>query len=125
MTQADAVERARELVAEHGVCLFIVDIVDSNIFFSKGNREPYQLLQTFAARANELYSDYFPENELSIPDRVDKGFILGLGDAAWVGINSADVLPKLFELLETEFPELKLHFGVAADAWDEAFRLAK
>lgn len=123
LTPAECVELASELIAEHGICLFIIDVVNSR--FDTNHEGIFKMLD-FTKRANELFSDYFPENTLSIgPSRVDKGFVYGIGDAAWVGISDANMIPKILELRDQEFPDLNLHLGVAIDTWDKRFALAK
>lgn len=123
LTPTECVELASELIAEHGICLFIIDVVNSR---ADKNHEGILKMLDFTKRANELFSDYFPENTLSIgPSRVDKGFVHGIGDAGWVGISDANVIPKILELRDQEFPDLNLHLGVAVDAWDKRFALAK
>jgi len=117
---------ADKFIASNGACLFIVDIMNSSRGKTEMNVDLYVLLHEFADKANEKFSEYFPANNLAVGDfRTEQGFDYFLGDATWVGINSSEVIPKLVELKETEFPDLPLYYGVAEDGWGDGMVLAK
>lgn len=126
LTPAAAEQKASELIAEHGVCLFIMDIVESTNYGTGSDPEVFRLFRSFLEELNETFPEYLPENTLAIgPSRPEQGFQGGLGDAAWAGINDASVIPKIVALKESSYPELHVYYGVAEDGWDEGMILAK
>lgn len=120
-----AFERAGELIEAHGVCLFIMDVVHSSTRDVADRLKQYALLDGLLQRIEELFGDDLPENQLSRTDRIDKGFIRGMGDAAWGAIIDPEFVLRIVELKDREFPELELHYGVAADAWSEGIELIR
>lgn len=125
LTLEQSVERATDLIAEHGQCLFIVDLVHSSKLPEAERLEQFALLSNFRARATELFAASMPENTLAVPNRIEKGFSEGLGDASWAAIDDPSLVEKLMELKDREFPKLKLHYGIAADAWSPGIELIR
>lgn len=126
LTPAAAEQKASELIAKNGVCLFIMDIVESTNYGTGGDPEVFRLFHSFLEELNKTFPEYLPENTLAIgPSRSEQGFQGGLGDAAWAGINDASVIPKIVALKESAYPELNVYYGVAEDGWDEGMILAK
>lgn len=126
MTPEAAERKAAELIQEFGVCLFIVDIVESTNYGKGMDPEVFRSFRAFLDEASETFHEYLPENTLAVgPSLVEQGFQGGLGDAAWAGINDAAVIPKIIALKERSYPELRLYYGVAEDGWAEGMILAK
>lgn len=126
MTPEAAERKAAELIQEFGVCLFIVDIVESTNYGKGMNPEVFRSFRAFLDEVNERFQEYLPENTLAVgPSRVEQGFQGGLGDAAWAGINDASVIPKIIALKENSYPDLRLYYGIAEDGWGEGMILVK
>jgi len=121
----EATNHAREIIAESGVCLFLVDGVNFSKRPSEERARLYDQLFKFCQRANELFADVMPVNDLALSGRFERGFQSGLGDARWAGIDDAAVVKKLVTLKEDEFPGLPLYYGVAKDGWDDGMVLVK
>lgn len=118
-------ERAAALISEHGICLFIVDLVHSRKLDSAEGKEQYALLGDFQRRANELFGDHMPEHSLVALGRIERGFAGVLGDSALVGIDDPELIWSIIELKDRDFPALRLHYGVAADGWSPGIELIK
>lgn len=126
MTPEAAERKAAELIQKFGVCLFIVDIVESTNYGRGMDPEVFRSFRAFLDEVNEKFQEYLPENTLAVgTSRVEQGFQGGLGDAAWTGINDASVIPKIIALKENSYPDLRLYYGVAEDGWDEGMILVK
>lgn len=126
LTSAVAEQKASEIIAENGACLFIVDIVESTNYGKGMDPEVFRSFRAFLDEANEKFQEYLPENTLAVgPSRVEQGFQAGLGDAAWAGINDASVIPKIIALKDKSYPDLRLYYGVAEDGWGEGMSLVK
>lgn len=128
LTIEQAQAKATELIAKHGLCLFIVDIQGSRKYIDQlgASDSPWTQLKLLTEAANEQLSEYMPENNLAVGEwRTEKGFDFGLGDARWAGINDAAFIPKFVKLQEELTPELRLHYGIAKDGWDEGMSLVK
>ncbi len=125
LTLEQCVGKATALIAERGVCLLIVDIVHSSSRSPEDRQKQYLLLDGLRSRATELFWDQMPEHSLALADRLERGFTGGFGDAAWGGIADPAVVMELAELKDREFPELELHYGVAADAWSDGIELVR
>ena len=125
LTLQQCLEKATDLIAEHGICLFIVDIVHSSTRPREDQQIQYQLLDSFRSRATELFWDHMPEHSLATFGRIERGFTGAFGDAAWGGIDDPSLVLKIAELKDREFPELELHYGVAADGWSEGIELVR
>lgn len=117
--------KATELIAEHGVCLFIVDLVHSTELSGATRDRTYELFAQFQRRANELFIGSMPRNSLASLDREEQGFTPGLGDAAWTAIDDPALVDSIAELHRKEFPELQLHYGVAADGWSSGIEIIR
>lgn len=120
-----AFERAGELIEAHGACLFIMDVVHSSTRADADRLKQYALLDGLLQRIEESFSSQLPENQLSRVGRTDRGFIRGMGDAAWGAITDPKLVLEIVGIKEREFPELELHYGVAADAWSEGIELIR
>lgn len=126
MTPEAAERKAAELIKEFGICLFIVDIVESTNYGTGSDPEVFRQFRSFLDEASETFHEYLPKNTLAVgPSRVEQGFQGGLGDAAWAGINDSSVIPKIIALKERAYPDLRLYYGVAEDGWAEGMILAK
>lgn len=124
LTLEQCFEKASALIAERGICLFIVDLIHSREI-PEDDQTPYRQLDAFRTRATELFGDRMPEHELTAVGRVEKGFTGGFGDAAWGGISDPELVWEIAALKDREFPELQLHYGVAADGWSEGIELVR
>lgn len=128
LTVEQAQSKAAKLIAEHGLCLFIVDIEDSRKHIDQLATEnsPWLQLEKLTRSANEQLSEYLPENNLAAGQwRTEKGFDFGLGDARWAAINDAEFIAKFVKLQGELTPELRLHYGIAKDGWSEGMELVK
>ena len=124
LTLEQCFEKASALIAERGICLFIVDLIHSREI-PEDDPIPYRQLDEFRTRATELFGDHMPEHSLTAAGGVERGFTGGFGDAAWVGIDDPAVVMAVAELKDREFPELELHYGVAADGWSDGIELVR
>lgn len=123
LTLEQCVGKATALIAEHGICLLIVDIVHSSSRPFEDQQKQYRLLDGLRVRATELFGDHMPEHSPTAVGRVEQGFTGGFGDAAWAAIDDPSVVMAVAELKDREFPELELHYGVAADGWSDGIEL--
>lgn len=125
LTAEECFARASELIAEHGICLFLVDIVHSTSQGWDYHDRQFELLSRYRLRATELFGHAMPENSLAGSYRVDRGFEGVFGDAAWTAIEDPELVWSLIELKDREFPELQLHYGVAADGYSPGIELLR
>lgn len=125
LTVDQCVEKARALIAENGICLFIIDGEHFSSPIAEEHQSKFQLLFKFIDEINAAFKEDFPENQLAAFGRTEKGFQFFLGDASWAGITDAEVIRKIARIKDDEYPELELHYGVAADAWSDGIELIK
>lgn len=119
------IQRAKELIASEGICLFLIDMVHSTKMTPLESKARYDDLSMLLDRANIAFSEHMPVNTLATGSREEQGFSHGLGDARWAGINDSSVISDFVDLKNELFPELSLHYSVAKDGWDDAIRLVR
>lgn len=126
LTPERAVSEAERIIAENGVCLFIVDLVGSSKHWNDASYKGFELLETFLKEISKEFAEYLPENTLANGSRkTEIGFEGRLGDAGWGGINDAKVIPLIIKFKEEKYPELELHYGVSEDGWGDGMAVAK
>lgn len=111
--------KARKYINEQGVCLFAYDVKGSKSY-SKEERQ--QLQKKLIETKNELmnkFGEYFPTNTLRCLVEEDTGPTIVGGDGCLIGINNAEVIPKITDYLKENCPEIFFHYNVAKDGWDE------
>ena len=125
LTPAQCVIKATELIAEHGICLFLIDVAHMSDEDSDGRTAQLRYLVDFTKEATKVFADEFPVNELAVYNREEKGFQEYLGDASWAGIVDPETITRIVAFKDSNYPALKLHYGVAADGWSEGIELVK
>lgn len=126
LTPEAAEQKAANLIQEFGVCLFLLDIVESSNYGKGGDKDVYESFDRFIAELNSTFAANLPENTLAVGSfRVEKGFVNALGDAALGGIDDSSLIPKIVALKEEKYPNLRLYYGVAQDGWSEGIELIK
>lgn len=126
MTPELCYERAVEIISKNGVCLLLMDLVGSSKMEERFRSDVFDRYSDLLTRLNEEFEDYLPANKLVNGSREDKGFVFALGDAAAAAINSPHVVNEVIEIVNNEYPDIPLRYGVAEDGWDEeGVRLVK
>jgi len=111
------IEKARQLIEQNGICLFIFDVKRSGSF---SNRHALQIsLESLLQGLNTEFDEFFPEHSIAVSTRTEKGFAHLLGDGSWAGINSSEVIPRIVSYSESHYPEISFHYNVAKDGYDE------
>jgi len=122
LTIEQCVEKAQKCIEENekGVCLLLYDVVGAKTL-PMTTEERLARLDEMDEDLNKRFSDYFPENNLSLVSRRDKGFKIPiwLGDGNWAGINSAEIIPEMIGYQKEHYPDIPLEWGIAKDGWDE------
>ena len=117
--------KAEKYIKEKGECLFLFDVKGSKKYPTPERQELQEKLFQIIHELNNNFGQYFPENNLRTLVYKDIGPQL-IGDGSIVGINNADVIPKIIEYLKENCPEVSFHYNVARDGWDdEAMRTIK
>lgn len=118
------VKKADELIAAQGVCLFLLDIINSRQHPDRVHMR--QRLIQLADELNERFVEHLPENNLAHIQRHEAGFVYFFGDSTWAGIDNSGVIPPIAEYAQTHYPDIPLRFGVAKDGHDrEGMRTVK
>ncbi len=77
-------------------------------------------LENMTKALNRKFSKYFPENDLSVKGRFEKGFSpLHLGDCSWAGINNAEIVLEIIKYQQEKYPSIPLWWIVAKDGYTE------
>jgi hypothetical protein len=124
MDLEECMDRATRFIGRNGMCLFLMDIVDSRLYpdQTKLFRDFDQLLIDLDAE----FREYLPQNNLAVRARADQGFNVFWGDGAGGGINDASAIPRIMEFASENYPEIKLRYAVAEDGYDrEGVKLIK
>ncbi len=122
LTIEECVKKSEELISKQGNCLLLFDVCNSRQYnIKKLNVQ----LKLFMQKVNDKFEKYFPENDLATITRKEKGFYALLGDGAWAGINSPEVIPKIIKYQKENFPEFSLRWQIAKDGYDEGANLVK
>ena len=111
------ISKAENYIKENGMCLFLFDVKNSRNYPNR--QELQEKLNKIIYNLNYEFDQYFPENNLATHIRTEKGFYSLLGDGSWVGINNAEVIPKITEYLKENCSEVSFHYNVAKDGWDD------
>jgi hypothetical protein len=125
LTVEQCVEKATQLIEEHGVCLFLIDGKKFSSKRVEGTPDPFEAYLEFIKAVNLTFDGEFPVNQLAVTGRTEKGFQYGLGDAAWAGITDPATIVRIVEFKEEHYPSVELHYGVAADGWSDGIELIK
>jgi len=123
MSIEDCVDKAKKYISENGLCLFMFDVQGSKKF--EDRQELQTQLLNLLKELNSKFEKYFPENNLAVQSRQEKGFFNLLGDGTWAGINDSEVIPMIQEYIQTNYPNISFYYGVARDGYDEAINLIK
>ncbi len=117
MSLETCVSKAKEFISENKVCLLLFDMVGSSKI--KDKKGLVNRLSSMMKDLNETFKDYFPEHELAVYTRKERGFPFLLGDGSWTGINSAEIIPKIIEYQKKNYPDIPLYWAVARDGYDK------
>jgi len=113
----ECVDKAREYITDQGICLLLFDVKGSRKVKDQNNLQ--NRLEIMMQDLNSKFSDYFPENSLAAPTRIEKGFQVLLGDGSWAGINHTDIIPEIYDYQKTNYPDIPVYWGVAKDGFDK------
>jgi|SaaInlStandDraft_4_1057021.scaffolds.fasta_scaffold38759_3 hypothetical protein len=123
MSLDECIENATKLISKNDICLLLFDVIDSRNF---DDRAKLQLdLFDMLNDLNGKFGEYFPEHNIVVYTRVERGFECLLGDSSWAGINSAEVIPKIIEYQKEEYPNIPLYWSIAKDSYDIKFDLVR
>ncbi len=117
LTIDECVKKAGMYISKYGMCLLLFDVKGSKDFPDK--RQLIEKLLVMMKDLNAEFGDYFPENDLAVESRKEKGFCCLLGDASWAGINNAEIIPKIIEYQENKYSDIPVYWGVAKDGYDK------
>lgn len=116
VTVDECIKKADKFIKSKGICLFLFDVKDSRKY---SNREELRnQLLSLRTELNSEFGDYFPENDLAVKYRMEKGFTYFYGDGSWVGINNSEAIIKITNYINQKMPSTKLYFDVARDGYD-------
>ncbi len=116
MSLEQCINSAREIISQQGKCLLLFDVKDSK---SKDRQELGEHLEEMMKDLNQKFQAYFPEHNLAVYSRKEKGFQFLLGDGSWTAINSAEIISLIIKYQREKYPLLILYWGVAKDGYDE------
>ena len=68
---------------------------------------------------NTILDEYLPENDLTAPGRIEKGFNIILGDGVTAGIDDSQAIVLAAEYVEEFYPQLPFRYGIAEDGFDK------
>jgi len=117
MTLDECLIKAEKFISENEKCLLLFDVVNSKT--SSNRNQLNKDLQIMMSDLNQKFENYFPEHDLAVYNRTEKGFTYLLGDGSWTGINSVEIIPKIIEYQKINFPFILLYWSVAKNGYDE------
>lgn len=117
MSLEDCIKISKKLISKRGICLLLFDVKNSKEF--KDRNELNKQLKYMMKDLNTKFDVYFPENNLAVYNRKEKGFEILLGDGSWAGINSAEKIKEIIEYQKKTYPDIPLSWGIAKDGWDK------
>lgn len=116
ITLDECIKKADEYIKSSGSCLFLFDVKDSKKY---PNRQELQdQLKTLTTELNSEFNEYFPENDLMVKNRLEKGFAGLLGDGSWAGINSIEAITQIVNYIHQKLPSVQFYFDVARNGFD-------
>lgn len=111
------VERAERILEVSSLCLFQIDLVDSRMDVMGYE---HARMQGFIGSVNATFAARLPVYSIARYGVAEQGMAgLVRGDEAYVGVDSPNLIVDIVDFKEIEYPELKLHYGVAVDGWDK------
>ena len=117
--------KAQKYIDEQGVCLFLYDVKGSKKYSPIDRQSLQKNLIKIKNELNIKFSEYFPTNTLRCLVEEDTGATIMGGDGCLIGINNAEVIPKIVDYLKENCPEASFHYNVAKDGWDDAIKTVK
>lgn len=115
LTVSECVKKARKYIKEYGICLLWFDVRGSRRL---DLRQLRRRLEAMIKDLNSKFADYFPENDLAVINRSEKGFPgIILGDLSYVGINDAEIIPEIVKYQKEKYPDISFWWGVAKDGY--------
>jgi len=111
------VRNAKDFIKNQGACLLLFDVKKSESF--KNSSELVNSLLSMMEDINQEFGGFFPENNLAVYSRKEKGFQFLLGDGSWAGINRPDIIPRVIEYQKNKYPDIPLYWSVARDGYDK------
>lgn len=115
----ECIKKADSLIKKNGACLFLFDVKGSKKYSNEDRQKLQYLLKDIFTEMNIEFDKYFPQNNLAVETRKEKGFYGLLGDGSWVGINNSEVIPKMVDFIHQKCPNISFHFNVARDGYDQ------
>ena len=117
MSLEECIEFANEFIAEQGKCLLLFDVVNSRNL--KDRKLLNRKLKMMMGNLNQKFNNYFPEHDLAVYGRLEKGFQFLLGDGSWTAINSTRIISEIIEYQKNTYPNIPLYWGVSKNGYDE------
>lgn len=118
LTVDECVKKAREYISKNRMCLLVFDVKGSRKFPNK--QTLINVLLMMIKDINSRFNRYFPKVG---PFGNKTGFRAGFrdlfGDSSWAVINNAEIIPKIIEYQQENYPDIPLHWGVAKDLQDK------